>query len=110
MYAAGEGAAHAAILEHLAADAADRDLAVLHQVRLSDGAGLRVLRPEGDGEPWIEVFTHDGARATGAERFDLDDLDAALIRFEELSTGCHGAVRQRRVGGGPPCGGRDPGA
>ena len=87
MYAAGEGAAHTAILEHLAADAADRDLAVLHQIRVSDGAGLRVLRPEGDGEPWIEVVTHDRAHTTGAERFHLDDVDAALLRFEELTTG-----------------------
>jgi hypothetical protein len=86
VYAANEGAEHAAILEHLATAAAARHARVRHLVRLSDKAGLWVLEPVAEpGERYVEVFSHDGSRVTESERFALDDLDAALVCFEERS-------------------------
>ncbi len=62
-----------------------------HLLRLSPNAGLSTVTWYGtlDGgdfeDPFVWVFAHDGRRVHAVEIFDLDQLDRALARYEELS-------------------------
>ncbi|MCI0633941.1 MAG: nuclear transport factor 2 family protein, partial [Actinobacteria bacterium] len=64
-----------------------------HALRISPAAGVWVATNYGtlDGGdyeiPMVVVYTHDGHRAHAVEVFDLDQLDAALARYEELTAG-----------------------
>ena len=68
------------------------DLRFDHQLRLSARAGVIVTTWYGtlDGgdfeDPFIVVYGHDGTFAHSVEIFDVDQLDRALARYEELSS------------------------
>ena len=66
------------------------DLRFDHLLRISPTAAVGVVTwfgtvGGGDFEnSFVIVYTHDGSRFHTLELFDLDDLDAALARYEEL--------------------------
>ena len=70
-----------------------------HALRISPAAGALVTTPHGtlDGgdfeQPMVWVYTHDGRHPHAVEVFDLDQLDAALARYEELTAGATAAPR-----------------
>jgi hypothetical protein len=80
-----------------------------HVLRLSATAGVSVLAlygtvGGGDFEiPIVNVFTHDGSRLHTIETFDLDQLDAALVRYEELNDTGFPRPRREGVARTPPC-------
>jgi len=67
------------------------DLRLDHLLRLSPTAGVHVMTSYGTVEggdfelPFVSVFTHDGKVFRSSELFDLDELDAALVRYDELA-------------------------
>ena len=67
------------------------DLRLDHLLRLSPTAGVQVVTSYGTVEggdfelPFVSVFTHDGKVFHSSELFDLDELDAALVRYDELA-------------------------
>jgi hypothetical protein len=66
------------------------DLRLDHLLRISPTAAVGVVTwfgtvGGGDFEDsFVVVYTHDGSRFHTLELFDLDDLDTALARFDEL--------------------------
>jgi tetratricopeptide (TPR) repeat protein len=77
------------------------DMRVDHVLRISAHAGMHVATSfgtidEGPFElPFVSVFTHDGRAFHSSELFDLDRLDEALARYEELAFGTPGETAQR---------------
>jgi len=70
-----------------------------HLLRLSAGAAVEVATLQGnvDGGDFeqqiVLVATHDGSRLGSFEAFDLDQLDVALARYDELAAGPPTATR-----------------
>jgi hypothetical protein len=67
------------------------DIRTDHVLRISPRAALLANTWFGtlDGgefeTPFLYVMLHDGQRMRASDSFDLDQLDAALARYEELS-------------------------